>query len=144
MNELLGHLCECPRAEEKRFLRTRSASNRRSLQQAIAQIEAQRNDRFNETVGIIIDIDGSRPHWLRGYRPCITRSRGGTGFYVPSCGRRLTLKEWLRLQGLPTSIVKYRDGITDRQLVQTIGNFGERECSLRPCAVRPHSSWPAN
>ena len=56
--DLLDPLRECPRAAEKRFLQTCSALNRRSLQQAIAQIEAQRIDCFNETVGIIIDIDG--------------------------------------------------------------------------------------
>ena len=137
LKDLLEPLRECPRVAEKRFLQTCSASNRRSLQQAIAQIEAQRIDRFNETVGIIIDIDGSRPHWMRGCCPCITRSRGGTGFYVPSRGRRLTLKERLRLQGLPTSIVKYRDGITDRQLGQMIGNAmsGNVLCALAPCVL---------
>ena len=135
---------ECPRAAEERFLRTCSASNRRALRQAIAEIETQRIGRFDERVGIIIDIDGSKAHWMRGRCPCITRTRGASGFYVPCRGRRLTLKERLRLQGLPTDIIKHRDGITDRQLGQMIGNAmsGNVLCALVPRVLDAAALWP--
>ena len=57
--------------------------------------------------------------------PCITRTRGGQfGHYVTNRKRPLTLKEMLRLQGLPED---YEDdaskvGMTPRQLGQCIGN----------------------
>ena len=54
--------------------------------------------------------------------PCITRTRGGTGFYLPSRGRRLTLGERLRLQGLPLVYLQHRQGISKRQLGMMIGN----------------------
>lgn len=131
---LLEPIRTCPRHAEKQFLQTCSRTCRRALQQAIAEIELQRLDRFDDKVGIIIDIDSSKPRWMVGCCPCITRARGGTGFYVPSRGRRLTLKERLRLQGLPTSILKHREGVTDRQLGQMIGNAmsGNVLCALVP------------
>lgn len=138
IRSLLEPVCECPRVAEERFLRTCSVTNRCALQHAIAQIERQGIDRFDDAVGIIIDIDGSRPHWMQGLCPCITRARGGSGFYVPSRGRRLTLKERLRFQGLPaTAILKNRDGITDQQLGQMIGNAmsGNVLCALVPCVL---------
>lgn len=127
----------CPRLAEKLFLRTCSRTCRRALRRAIAEIETQGLDRFDENVGIVIDIDGSRPHWMVGCCPCITRARGGTGFYVPSRGRRLTVKEQLRLQGLPTVILNHRQGVTDRQLGQMIGNAmsGNVLCALVPCVL---------
>ena len=54
--------------------------------------------------------------------PCITRTCGGMGFYLPSRGRRMTLGERLRLQGLPLAYLQHRQGISKRQLSMMIGN----------------------
>lgn len=70
----------------------------------------------------VFDLDGATPHAMKDCCPCITRARGGTGFYLPSRGRRLTLGERLRLQGLPLAYLRHRQGVSDRQLGMMIGN----------------------
>jgi len=70
----------------------------------------------------VFDLDASKPHAMKDRCPCITRARGGSGFYLPSRGRRMTLAERLRLQALPMDYLKHRHGITDRQLGMMIGN----------------------
>ena len=70
----------------------------------------------------VFDIEGSNPQANKGRCPCITRSRGGTGFYLPSRGRRMTLRERLRLQGLPETYLLHREDISDRQLGLMIGD----------------------
>ena len=77
---------------------------------------------FDDMVPCVFDVDGSTPHIMRDRSPCITRTRGGTRFYLPSRGRRMSLKEQLRLQGLPAQYLDYREGISDRQLGMMIGN----------------------
>lgn len=72
---------------------------------------------------VVADIDGSKPHWMHGISPCLTRARAATGHYLPARGRRLTIKERLRLQGLPVHIHKRcRGRVSDRQLGAMIGN----------------------
>ena len=70
----------------------------------------------------VFDVDGTTPHAMQGRCPCITRARGSNGFYLPSRGRRMTLRERLRLQGLPQAYLRHRQGISDRQLGMMIGN----------------------
>jgi site-specific DNA-cytosine methylase len=70
----------------------------------------------------VFDLDSNKPIAKKDRCPCITRARGGTGFYLPSRGRRLTLGERLRLQGLPLVYLQHRQGISKRQLGMMIGN----------------------
>lgn len=77
---------------------------------------------FNHKRPYVFDIDGSTPHAMCDRSPCITRTRGGSGFYLPSRGRRMNLRELLRLQGLPVHYLECREGISDRQLGMMIGN----------------------
>ena len=72
---------------------------------------------------VVVDIDGSEPHWLHGLSPCLTRALSSTGHYLPACGRRLTIRERLRLQALPAPIHDHCEGnISDRQLGAMVGN----------------------
>jgi site-specific DNA-cytosine methylase len=90
---------------------------------AIRRIRDLQIDRFDRIEPIVVDVDGVNAHYMRGRCPCITRTRGGAGFYLASHGRRMNVKELLRLQGLPTAINLLRGAdISDRQLGQMIGN----------------------
>jgi DNA (cytosine-5)-methyltransferase 1 len=71
---------------------------------------------------IIMDVDGTKCNYMVGRCPCITRSRGSARFFLPSRGRRLSLAEILRLQGLPTSILRHQGKISDRHLGAMVGN----------------------
>ena len=72
---------------------------------------------------MVVDIDASKPHWMHGRSPCLTRARVATGHYLLARGRRLTVKERLRLQGLPDRIHNLcRGHVSDRQLGAMIGN----------------------
>jgi DNA (cytosine-5)-methyltransferase 1 len=71
---------------------------------------------------VIMDVDGTTCNYMVGRCPCITRSRGSTRFFLSTRGRRLSLAEILRLQGLPTSILRHRGNISDRKLGAIVGN----------------------
>ena len=59
---------------------------------------------------------------MAGRSPCLARSRT-RGFYLPALGRMTTIKERLRLQGLPTEIEeKCADEVTNHQLGAMIGD----------------------
>jgi len=107
---------------EHSFLAACTAGNRRRLLEAFSQIEAAGLDRHSEDDVIVVDLDGSKVHWMRGISPCLTRSRAAVGFYLPSRGRRMTLVERLRLQGIPLGVLQCRQGISDRQLGMMVGN----------------------
>lgn len=73
-------------------------------------------------VDAIVDIDGTKLHWMLDMSPCLTRHRCGIGgHWVTSRGRRLSTGEQLRLMGFKRSIMKV-DSVTDRQLRLMIGN----------------------
>ena len=57
-----------------------------------------------------------------GVSPCLTRTRAAAGFYLPARGRRMTLAERFRLQGIPLRVLQYKQGISDRQLGMMVGN----------------------
>ena len=68
----------------------------------------------------IMDCDGS-PSFTKafmGVSPCITRSRG-QGHWLSCMGRRMNLKEVLRLQGFADS---FENVVTERQLRLMLGN----------------------
>ena len=107
---------------ERSFLAASAPGNRRRLLEAFSQIEAAGLDRHSNDDVIVVDLDGSKVHWMRGVSPCLTRSRAAVGFYLPARGRRMTLAERLRLQGIPLGVLKRRRGISDRELGMMVGN----------------------
>ena len=104
------------------FRAATAAGALRKLQQLLKKVRAASGNPRSKCDPYVFDLDGTMPQAKKGRCPCITRSRGGTGFYLPSRGRRLTLKERLRLQGLPEAYLLHRKGISDRQLGMMIGN----------------------
>jgi len=70
----------------------------------------------------VLDIDSSKMNWRHDESFCLTRSRGSTGgFFISNRGRRLSIKEQLRLQAFDPNRIKL-DSITERQLAQAAGN----------------------
>ena len=99
-----------------------SPATRKKFKQLLCKVRAALGNPRSTICPYVFDLDGSKPHAMKGRCPCITRSRGGSGFYLPSRGRRMTLGERLRLQGLPLAYLQHRQGISDRQLGMMIGN----------------------
>jgi DNA (cytosine-5)-methyltransferase 1 len=84
----------------------------------LEKIEMKGGDPFYEPW--IMDCDGS-PDFTKafmGVSPCITRSRG-QGHWLSCMGRRMNLKEVLRLQGFADS---FENVVTERQLRLMLGN----------------------
>ena len=98
--------------------------------------------RSNDDV-IVVDIVVAKVHWMCGVSPCLTRTRTAAGFYMPARGRRMTLAERFRFQGIPLRVLQYRQGLSDRQLGMMVGkalslNVLERLLVriLRACGLR--------
>jgi len=122
---LANFLCDDVKGARKReaaFMAASSLQTSAKLRRLLLKVRAAGNNPRSTCCPYIFDLDGSTPHAMKGRCPCITRSRGGSGFYLPSRGRRLTLGERLRLQGLPLAYLRRREGVSDRQLGMTIGN----------------------
>ena len=92
------------------------------LKQLLHQVRAAGGNPRSTVCPYVFDLDGNKPIAMKDRCPCITRTRGGTGFYLPSRGRRMTLGERLRLQGLPLAYLQHCQGISKRQLGMMIGN----------------------
>jgi len=108
--------------EKKNFHRA-SPELQQRLRAVLKRIREKGVDPRDLNCPVVADIDGSKPHWMHGISPCLTRARAATGHYLPARGRRLTIKERLRLQGLPVHIHKRcRGRVSDRQLGAMIGN----------------------
>ena len=107
---------------EMAFRAATTARIKKKLGQLLKKVRAAAGNPRSKRDPYVFDLDGTKPHAKKGRCPCITRSRGGSGFYLPSRGRRMTLKERLRLQGLPEAYLLHREGISDRQLGMMIGN----------------------
>ena len=109
--------------KERKFIHRASPKLQQRLKAVLAGIRQKGVDPRDLNCPVVADIDGSKPHWMRGISPCLTRARAATGHYLPARGRRLTIKERLRLQGLPVHIHKRcRGHVSDRQLGAMIGN----------------------
>ena len=65
-------------------------------------MEAAGLDRRSDDAVVIVDMDGANSHWMRNVSPCLTRNRSALGFYLPARGRRVTLAERFKLQGIPS------------------------------------------
>ena len=110
-----------PRAE---FRGTATARVKKMLRKAMAKIRARGGNPDSSRRLYVVDLDGSKVHIMRDKSPCITRTRGGSGFFLPLLGRRMNLAERLRLQGLPCDYLRClpHSGASRRQLGQMIGN----------------------
>jgi DNA (cytosine-5)-methyltransferase 1 len=100
--------------QETIFKAAASVSTVKKLRQLLRKVRAAGGNPRSTCCPYVFDLDGSKPHAMNGRCPCITRGRAGSGFYLPSRGRRMTLGERLRLQGLPPAYLQHRQGISDR------------------------------
>ena len=107
---------------ERSFLATCAPGRRKRLSDAFSQIDDAGLDRRSNDDVIVVDIDVAKVHWMCGVSPCLTRTRAAAGFYLPARGRRMTLAERFRLQGIPLRVLQYRQGISDRQHGMMVGN----------------------
>ena len=111
------------RKREQRFLAHATPKMRQRLRQALHNIRQKGVDPRGTDHPVVVDIDGSKPHWMLGMSPCLTRARASTGHYLPALGRRLTIPERLRLQALLVHIHARCEGnLSHRQLGAMIGN----------------------
>ena len=90
------------REAERNFLATCSPGQKKRLLQAFVQVEAAGLGRHCDEVVVVVDVDGAKTRWTCDVSPCLTRTRAASGFYLPSRGRRMTLAERFRLQGIPS------------------------------------------
>ena len=73
-------------------------------------------------VAVVMDIDSSKLHMMYDKSPCLTCSRARSGgYWVSSRGRRFTMAEMLRLQGVEMNL-QQPDTVTDNQFGQIVGN----------------------
>ncbi len=71
----------------------------------------------------ILNVGGSKPHFMHGVCPTLTRARcGSDGYWVTSLGRSFTLSEYCRLQAYPPTRIWNRSGMSDRAIRLMIGN----------------------
>jgi site-specific DNA-cytosine methylase len=111
------------RRRERKFIAKATPKLKKRLLAVLKRIRNKGVDPRDMNRPIVADIDASKPHWMHGILPCLTRARAATGHYLPARGRRLTIRERLRLQGLPVSIhTCCRGQVSDRQLGAMIGN----------------------
>ena len=107
---------------ERNFLATCSPGQKKRLLQAFLQVEAAGLDRHCDEVVVVVDVDGAKARWTCDVPPCLTRTRAALGFYLPARGRRMTLAERFRLQGISLRVLRCREGISDRQFGMIFGN----------------------
>ncbi|CAJ1397391.1 unnamed protein product [Effrenium voratum] len=90
----------------------------RNTSRWLRRLQQAGKDPLNNT--FILDIDASTPRStaMRDRCPCMTKSRAN-GFWVSSRGRRMTIKEMLRCQGMELC---FKQVVSNRVLGAHIGN----------------------
>ena len=92
----------------------------RNFLQAMGEIVSQGLDPFKEPC--IADLDSTKVSWKHNMSPCLTRTRGGMGgFWVTCRGRRFTVNEMLRLQGVSPRLLNL-SVVSSRQMGLLCGN----------------------
>ena len=109
------------REREQQFLARATPKLRQRLRQALKDIRRRGVDPRDGDQPVVVDIDGSEPHWMHRLSPCLTRARASAGHYLPARGRRLTIRERLRLQALPVSIHDHCGGEHQRSPTRGTG-----------------------
>ena len=110
------------RQRDARFVRRLPRGVARKLSNALKGIRERGFDPYNTKVPLVIDIYDASPSWMAGWSPGLVRPRT-RGFYLPALGRMTTIKERLRLQGLPIEIKeRCADEVADHQLGAMIGD----------------------
>ncbi len=73
---------------------------------------------------IIVDIGGSKPHWLTDSFPTITASRGSAQAFFSTCRMRcVTVEELMKLQGANMEVLQgWEQHISGRQMGHICGN----------------------
>ena len=86
----------------------------------VAEREMRQRGITPETHPCFVDLDCSKGGWYDKFCPCITKSRGGIGYWVTSLGRRLVKEEMMRFMGMnPQEFVVV---VSDTALGNQIGN----------------------
>jgi DNA-cytosine methyltransferase len=101
-----------------------SQSVRVNLWGAIQKAEKEKQDITDPASPVVVDLDGTKSRYMVNRCPCITRARGSTGFFLLPFGRRMSLAERLRLQGLPTKILRHQKATrcSEHKLGAMVGN----------------------
>eukprot|EP00437_Effrenium_voratum_P033962 CAMPEP_0181476626 /NCGR_PEP_ID=MMETSP1110-20121109/41802_1 /TAXON_ID=174948 /ORGANISM="Symbiodinium sp., Strain CCMP421" /LENGTH=388 /DNA_ID=CAMNT_0023601911 /DNA_START=53 /DNA_END=1219 /DNA_ORIENTATION=+ len=86
--------------------------------EVLQQLRKKGQDPLNQTFLIDIDASARFRNFMRDRCPCMTKSRA-SGYWVSSRGRRMTLEEMLRCQGMERS---FEQVVSDRALGAQIGN----------------------
>ena len=92
------------------------------MKQLLRQVRVARGNPRSTVCPYVFDLDSAKPFAMTDRCPCITPLRGDRPLYLPSRGRRMTLGERLRLQGLPLAYLQHCQGISKHQLGMMIGN----------------------
>ena len=101
------------REAERNFLATCFPGHRKRLSPAFSQMEVAGLGRHSNDVVVVVDMDGAKAHWTRDVSPCLTRNRAALGFYLPARGRRVTLTERFKLQGILFRVMRCKQGISE-------------------------------
>ena len=93
---------------------------RANVIEAIRMIRKNGHDETRATY--IANIDGSKVHIMHNMSPCLTAKRmADGGHWIVSRGRRMTLQEGMRLQGIPPSRIKI-GSVRRRRVAHMVGN----------------------
>jgi len=107
----------------RRFLANATPKLKHMFRAAWRSVHQKGVDPRDVSRPVVVDVDGPKPHWMHGVCPCLTRSRAATGHYLPVLGRRLSIQERFRFQGLPAEIHEHcRGKVSERHLGSMIGN----------------------
>jgi len=96
-----------------------SAHVKENLETALHQIKKAGGDPTRTTYVVDCDASKDRMKWMQERSPCITRSRF-KGHWLTSRGRRMTILEMFRLQGMDHT--KFSPKVSPDQLGKQIGN----------------------
>ena len=93
---------------------------RRNVLAVFETILQQGRDPLEEE--LVLDVDGSQPHFNEHYSPCLTRSRAASGgMWLSWLQRKMSTAEICRLQGVNPDRLP-ADLISERQMRQLAGN----------------------
>ncbi len=101
-------------------------SSTAALANTVAAYEVLKKRGADPNHPYVANVYGSRrrgPHIMDGCVPCLTRTRAGTGgHFLLHLGRMTTSVEMQRLQGIPDGRLRRPAHVSERQLLQMIGN----------------------
>jgi hypothetical protein len=98
--------------KEKAFIAKALPKVRKRLPAAFKRMLQKGFDSRDLRRPMSVDIYATKPHWMHGRSPCLTRAMVATGYYPLVRGPRLFVKERLRLQELPAISTTFVAGMS--------------------------------